>query len=114
MRRTITEETEDHLRYLNYRWKEFTALRRKLDDVRATTATKKDLEARSKKTFRDDLYYPLKLVYIQTRSLRDVSERHSSGGEAFCRAINKEPKQVTGKTLNCGRATAARQRAAIG
>jgi transcriptional regulator of aromatic amino acid metabolism len=46
----------------------------------------------------------LKVIYIPTPSLRDVPERHSSGGEAFsvqaCQAMNTEPKQFILEILN--------------
>src|SRR5207237_8414594 len=44
-------------------------------DVRIITATNKDLEAAIKeRTFRADLYFRLKVVYVQTPALREVAE----------------------------------------
>src|SRR5207244_5318529 len=44
-------------------------------DVRIITATNKDLEAAIKeRTFRPDLYFRLKVVYVQTPALRELAE----------------------------------------
>jgi DNA-binding NtrC family response regulator len=47
----------------------------KFDCARVTAATNKDLEAAIKEhTFRENLYYRLKVIHIQTPSLRDAPE----------------------------------------
>ena len=44
-------------------------------DVRIISATNKDLEAAFKKgTFREDLYFRLKTIHIQTPALREIPE----------------------------------------
>jgi len=67
-------------------------------DIRAIAATNKNLEAAIKeRTFREDLYYRLKVIHIHTPSLREVSEDISVLADHFlskyCKMMNTEPKQ---------------------
>ena len=69
-------------------------------DVRVIAATNKNLEAAIKEhTFREDLYYRLKVIHIQTPSLRDVPEDIPVLGNHFlakyCKMMNTELKQFT-------------------
>jgi DNA-binding NtrC family response regulator len=63
-------------------------------------ATNKNLEAAIKeRTFREDLYYRLKVIHIQTPSLREVPEDIPGLANHFlnkyCRAMQTELKQFT-------------------
>ena len=69
-----------------------------------TAATNKDLEAAIKEhTFRKDLYYRLKVIHIETPSLRDVPEDISVLANHFlskyCKMMNTELKQFTTPAL---------------
>ena len=69
-------------------------------DVRVIAATNKDLRAAIKeRTFREDLYYRLKVIHIQTPSLRDVPEDISVLANHFlskyCKMMNTELKHFT-------------------
>jgi len=73
-------------------------------DVRVIAATNQNLEAAIKKhTFREDLYYRLKVIHIQTPSLRDVPEDISVLANHFlskyCKMMNTELKQFTTRAL---------------
>jgi two-component system NtrC family response regulator len=73
-------------------------------DVRVIAATNKNLEAAIKeRTFREDLYYRLKVIHIQTPSLRDVPEDIPVLGNHFlakyCKMMNTELKQFTTRGL---------------
>jgi Nif-specific regulatory protein len=77
-----------------------------LVDVRILAATNKDLEAEIKKgTFREDLYYRLKVIHIHTPSLREVGEDipllANSLLAQFCQEMKKEPKKLTPGVLQC-------------
>src|SRR5262245_40354670 len=68
-------------------------------DVRIIAATNKNLEAAIKeRTFREDLYYRLKVIHIQTPSLRDVPEDIAVLANHFlskyCKMMNTELKQL--------------------
>jgi DNA-binding NtrC family response regulator len=69
-------------------------------DVRIIAATNKNLEAAIKeRAFREDLYYRLKVIHIQTPSLRDVPEDIPVLANHFlakyCKAMNTELKHLT-------------------
>jgi len=69
-------------------------------DVRVIAATNQNLEGAIKEhTFREDLYYRLKVIHIQTPSLRDVPEDISVLANHFlskyCKTMNADPKQFT-------------------
>jgi DNA-binding NtrC family response regulator len=69
-------------------------------DVRIIAATNKDLEiAIKERTFREDLYYRLKVIHIHTPSLREVAEDVSVLADHFlskyCKMMNTDPKQFT-------------------
>jgi Nif-specific regulatory protein len=73
-------------------------------DIRVIAATNKNLEAAIKeRTFREDLYYRLKVIQIQTPSLRDVPEDISVLANHFlskyCKMMNTESKQFTRDAL---------------
>ncbi|MGH7828380.1 MAG: sigma-54-dependent Fis family transcriptional regulator [Candidatus Binatia bacterium] len=75
-------------------------------DVRVIAATNKDLEAAIKeRAFRADLYYRLKVIHIQTPSLRDVPEdipllaNHFLG--KYCTMLQTDLKQLTPAALDC-------------
>jgi Nif-specific regulatory protein len=73
-------------------------------DLRVIAATNKDLEAAIKeRTFREDLYYRLKVIHIQTPSLRDVPEDIPVLGNHFlskyCKMMNTDLKQFTPEAL---------------
>ena len=84
-------------------------------DVRVIAATNKDLEAAIKeRTFRADLYFGLKVVYVQTPPLRDVPEDIPLLATHFlaryCAEAQTELKEFTPAALRCltrypGRAT---------
>ena len=73
-------------------------------DARVIAATNQNLEAAIKEhTFRKDLYYRLKVIHIQTPSLRDVPEDISVLANHFlskyCKMMNTELKQFTTRAL---------------
>jgi Nif-specific regulatory protein len=73
-------------------------------DIRVIAATNKNLEAAIKeRTFREDLYYRLKVIHIQTPSLREVPEDIPGLANHFlnkyCRAMQTELKQFTPAAL---------------
>jgi len=73
-------------------------------DVRIIAATNKELEKEIKKgTFRDDLYYRLKVVHIHTPPLREIPEDIPLLASHFlsknCQEMEKEPKELTPKAL---------------
>jgi Nif-specific regulatory protein len=73
-------------------------------DIRVIAATNKNLEAAIKeRTFREDLYYRLKVIHIHTPSLRDVPEDIPVLANHFlaryCKMMNADPKQFTPGTL---------------
>jgi DNA-binding NtrC family response regulator len=73
-------------------------------DIRVIAATNKKLEAAIKeRTFREDLYYRLKVIHIETPSLRDVPEDISVLANHFlskyCRMMSTELKQITTRAL---------------
>jgi Nif-specific regulatory protein len=73
-------------------------------DVRVIAATNQNLEAGIKEhTFRKDLYYRLKVIHIQTPSLRDVPEDIPVLANHFlskyCKMMSTEPKQFTTRAL---------------
>lgn len=75
-------------------------------DVRALSATNKDLEAEIKKgNFRKDLYYRLKVVHIQMPPLREIPEDIQILANYFldkyCQEMKKEPKKLTAVALRC-------------
>jgi Nif-specific regulatory protein len=74
-------------------------------DIRVIAATNKNLEAAIKeRTFREDLYYRLKVIHIQTPSLREVPEDIPGLANHFlnkyCKLMQTEPKQFTPEALN--------------
>jgi DNA-binding NtrC family response regulator len=69
-------------------------------DVRIIAATNKDLEAEIKKgSFREDLYYRLKVIHIGMPALRDIKDdipllaKHFL--DRYCREMKKEPKKIS-------------------
>jgi transcriptional regulator with PAS, ATPase and Fis domain len=73
--------------------------------VRVAAATNKSLESCIKeRPFREDLYYRLKVIHIQTPSLRDVPEDIPVLADHFLskydRVIKTETKQLTIEALN--------------
>jgi Nif-specific regulatory protein len=73
-------------------------------DIRVIAATNKNLEAAIKeRTFREDLYFRLKVIHIQTPALREVSEDIPGLANHFlnkyCRAMQTELKQFTASAL---------------
>ncbi|HXV80942.1 MAG TPA: sigma-54-dependent Fis family transcriptional regulator [Candidatus Binatia bacterium] len=73
-------------------------------DIRVIAATNKDLEAAIKeRTFREDLYYRLKVIHIQTPPLREVREDITGLANHFlnkyCEAMQTDPKQFAPPAL---------------
>jgi Nif-specific regulatory protein len=73
-------------------------------DVRIIAATNQNLEAALREhTFREDLYYRLKVIHIQTPSLREVPEDIPVLANHFlnkyCKMMNTELKQLTTRAL---------------
>ena len=74
-------------------------------DVRILAATNKDLEAEIKKgSFREDLYYRLKVIQIQMPSLREIREDIPLLANYFlsnyCREFKKESMDLSPQALN--------------
>jgi len=75
-------------------------------DIRILAATNKDLEAEiEKKTFREDLYYRLKVIHISTPPLREIQEDIPLLANYFLakffRETEKETKKLTPESLKC-------------
>jgi Nif-specific regulatory protein len=75
-------------------------------DVRILTATNKNLETEIKKgTFREDLYYRLKVIHIHMPPLResreDIPLLANSFLAVYCREMKKETKKLTPGALRC-------------
>jgi Nif-specific regulatory protein len=75
-------------------------------DVRVIAATNRNLETcMREKQFREDLYYRLSVVRIQTPSLREVPEDISILANHFlqkhCAAMAMEPKRFTQAAMEC-------------
>jgi Nif-specific regulatory protein len=75
-------------------------------DVRILAATNKDLEAEIKKgSFREDLYYRLKVIHIHTPPLREIREDIPLLANAFlakfCQELKRESKNLTPGALRC-------------
>src|SRR5713226_5899511 len=75
-------------------------------DVRILAATNKNLEAEIKKgTFREDLYYRLKVIHIHMPPLREIREDipllANSLLATYCRELKKEAKKLAPGTLQC-------------
>ncbi len=73
-------------------------------DVRVLAATNKNLEAEIKEgTFREDLYYRLKVIHIQTPSLREIRDDISLLANhflnRFCQELNRPPKKLSAGAL---------------
>ena len=73
-------------------------------DVRVIAATNKNFEAAFKeRTFREDLYYRLKVIQIQMPPLREIAEDIPQLANHFlsrhCKAMNIEPKTFAPSTL---------------
>jgi Nif-specific regulatory protein len=74
-------------------------------DIRVIAATNKKLEAAIKEhTFREDLYYRLKVIQIQTPSLREVPEDIPGLANHFlsryCKLMNTDLKHFTPEALD--------------
>jgi Nif-specific regulatory protein len=74
-------------------------------DVRIVSATNKNLEAEIKKgTFREDLYYRLKVIHLQMPALREIREDIPLLANYFlsqyCREMNKEPMSFAPEALS--------------
>jgi Nif-specific regulatory protein len=68
-------------------------------DVRILSATNKNLEAELKKgTFREDLYYRLKVIHIQMPPLREIRDDIPRLANyylaVYCREMNREPMNL--------------------
>jgi Nif-specific regulatory protein len=69
-------------------------------DVRILSATNKNLDAEIKKgTFREDLYYRLKVIHIQMPPLREIREDIPGLANyylaSYCREMKKEPMNLS-------------------
>src|SRR6266481_3715589 len=89
-------------------------------DMRVTAATNKNLETAIKeRTFREDLYYRLNVIHIQTPPLRKVPEDIPNLANHFlnkyCQFMQTDLKQFTPAALQSVlRYIWPRQRAAVG
>jgi Nif-specific regulatory protein len=75
-------------------------------DVRILAATNKDLEAEIKKgTFREDLYFRLKVIHIHMPPLRDIREDIPLLANSLlvtcCREMKKDTKKLAPGALRC-------------
>jgi DNA-binding NtrC family response regulator len=75
-------------------------------DVRILAATNKSLEAEIKKgSFREDLYYRLKVIHIRMPALREIREDISLLAHYFlanfCCELGREPMSLAPQALNC-------------
>ena len=73
-------------------------------DIRVIAATNKNLEdAIKERTFREDLYYRLKVIHIPTPSLRevpaDIPVLANHFLSKYCKMMNADPKQLSAGTL---------------
>ena len=73
-------------------------------DVRVLAATNKDLEAEiAKGTFREDLYYRIKVIHIRMPALRDIREEVPMLANHFlkeyCREMGRAPMQFSSEVL---------------
>lgn len=74
-------------------------------DVRVLSATNKNLEAEIKKgTFREDLYYRLKVIHIQMPPLREITDDIPLLANYFlancCREMKREPMELGRQALS--------------
>jgi Nif-specific regulatory protein len=74
-------------------------------DVRILAATNKNLEAETKReTFREDLYYRLKVIHVHMPSLREIKEDIPILANCllthYCREMKKEPMNLAAPALN--------------
>jgi Nif-specific regulatory protein len=74
-------------------------------DVRILSATNKNLEAEIKKgTFREDLYYRLKVIHIQMPALREIRDDIPRLANyylaTYCREMNREPMNLAPQAAN--------------
>jgi DNA-binding NtrC family response regulator len=75
-------------------------------DVRVIAATNRDLHAAIKqRQFREDLYYRIKVIHIQTPALRDIPEDIPVLANHFLekhsREMHLEPKSFTPEAMQC-------------
>jgi Nif-specific regulatory protein len=75
-------------------------------DIRIIAATNRDLLGSVRdKQFRDDLYYRIKVIHVQTPALREISEDipllSAHFLEKHCKAMNVEVKSFTPTALQC-------------
>jgi DNA-binding NtrC family response regulator len=75
-------------------------------DIRIIAATNRDLlNAVREKQFRDDLYYRVKVIHVETPPLRDILEDVPLLANHFlekhCKAMNTELKSFTPGALQC-------------
>jgi Nif-specific regulatory protein len=75
-------------------------------DVRILAATNKNLEAEIKKgSFREDLYYRLKVIHVRMPALREIREDISLLAHYFlanfCRELEREPMSFAPQALSC-------------
>jgi len=75
-------------------------------DVRVIAATNQNLEAAIKKgTFREDLFYRLKVIHIQMPPLRDIPEDIPHFANYFlskyCNEMHSDPKRLAPGALRC-------------
>jgi DNA-binding NtrC family response regulator len=75
-------------------------------DIRIIAATNRDLiSAVREKQFRDDLYYRVKVIHLQTPPLREIPEDIPLLANHFlekhCKAMNVELKSFTAAALQC-------------
>ncbi|MFQ5519895.1 MAG: sigma 54-interacting transcriptional regulator [Candidatus Methylomirabilia bacterium] len=95
------------LRVLQERVVERVGARRGIPvDVRVLSATKRDLESEIRRgTFREDLYYRLKLIHVHMPALREIREDipllATHFLDKYCREMNKEAKKLSPGALRC-------------